>query len=199
MLEWYMANSNYLELLDFTIGLVRSLARKLKVPKDVFDSEAEWERISVRDAFRKFAGEDADRCAEEEALFETVLVEKVEPALPKDHPCILMDYPVRFGAFAQPKPSDPTLVERWEIYIRGVEVANAYGELIDPEEQKKRFSKFRQKRIAAGLSDYPEPTEFLEAIEAGIPPSAGCAMGFDRIVMLLFGSCRIDDVSFPLK
>ena len=87
--------------------------------------------------------------------------------------------------------------ERWEIYIRGVEVANAYGELIDPVEQEKRFRKYNQKRRENGLSEYPEATEFLEAIRYGIPASSGCALGFDRIVMLLFGAKSLDEVTYP--
>lgn len=198
MLEWYMANSNYREMLDFTIALVRHLAKELNVSAELCDVAQEWELIPVREAFRKFAGEDADLCAEEEARFETVLVEKVEPNLPKDKPCVLIDYPIRFGAFARPKPEDPTLAERWEIYIHGVEVANAYGELIDPVEQESRFLKYNKKRAENGFAEYPEATEFLEAIRYGIPPSSGCALGFDRIVMLLFGAKTLADVAFPL-
>lgn len=198
MLEWYMADSNYREMLDFTIALIRHLAQELRVPDEVCNVAQEWQLLSVRDAFRDLAGEDADRCAEEEALFETVLVEKVEPNLPKDKPCVLIDYPIRFGAFARPKPEDPTLAERWEIYIHGVEVANAYGELVDPVEQEARFLKYNRKRAENGFSEYPEAAEFLDAIRFGIPASSGCALGFDRIVMLLFGAKTLADVSFPL-
>jgi lysyl-tRNA synthetase class 2 len=103
MLEWYMAHTDYMELLEFTKGLFRHLATALKVPESVFNPHPEWEIISVREAFRRFAGEDADKCAETESLFEQVLVEKVEPSLPQNIPCVLIDYPVRFGAFARKK------------------------------------------------------------------------------------------------
>jgi len=198
MLEWYMVGADYREMLDFTIGLIRCLAEKLEVPESVCDVSRDWEIIPVREAFREFAGADADQCAEEESLFETVLVEKVEPNLPKDRPCVLIDYPVRFGAFARPKKEDPTLAERWEIYIHGVEIANAYGELIDPVEQEARFRKYNAKRKENGLSEYPEAAAFLEAIRYGIPESSGCALGFDRIVMLLFGASTLTEVAFPL-
>ena len=114
------------------------------------------EIIPVREAFRRFANEDADRCAEEDARFEFVLVDRIEPALPKDRPCVLMDYPVRFGAFARPKASDPTLAERWEIYMGGLELANAYGELIDPQIQRARFRQFAETRKKMNLAEYPE-------------------------------------------
>ena len=175
-----------------------SLLRVVDPAGEVCDVSGEWQIFSVRDAFRAFADEDADRCAEEEARFETVLVEQVEPKLPKDVPCVLIDYPIRFGAFARPKAEDPTLAERWEIYIHGVEIANAYGELTDPEEQERRFLRCNRKRVESGLPAYPEATEFLEGIRAGIPASSGCALGFDRIVMLLFGAKTLAEVSFPL-
>ena len=127
-----------------------------------------------------------------------VLVDKVEPKLPKDRPCVLIDYPVRFGAFARPKPSDPTLVERWEIYLGGLELANTYGELIDAAIQRERFARFSETRRQQGLAEYPEPVAFLEAIDRGFPPCAGSAMGFDRLVMLLTDHTDINEISFPL-
>ena len=197
MLEWYMVHTDYLQLLDFTRGLFRHLANALQVPETIFNPHKDWEIISVREAFRKFAGEDADKCGETESLFEQVLVEKVEPSLPRDVPCVLIDYPIRFGAFARKKAEDPTLAERWEVYYNGIELGNAYGELVDAEEQIRRFKEYAVKRKQCGLTEYPEPTEFLEAIRAGIPDSAGCAIGFDRLVMVLSGKDDIADVTFP--
>lgn len=192
-----MVHTDYLQLLEFTKGLFRHLATALNVPENVFNPHKEWEVISVRDAFRIFAGENADKCAETESLFEQVLVEKVEPALPREIPCVLIDYPIRFGAFARKKAEDPTLAERWEVYCNGIELGNAYGELVDAEEQIRRFHEYAEKRKLCGLTEYPEPTEFLDAIRSGIPESAGCAVGFDRLVMLLAGKNDIADVTFP--
>lgn len=204
MLEWYMAHTDYLQLLDFTCALVRSTALAvngsglIRYRGEEIDLNAPWEPISVRDAFRRFADKDADEAAREEGLFELILTESVEPALPKDRPCVMMDYPERFGAFARPKPEDATLVERWEIYIGGVELANAYGELTDPKIQMQRFQSFADTRKRNHLKSYPEPTAFLEAIRHGMPDSAGCALGFDRLVMLLFGADSLAEVSYPL-
>ena len=203
MLEYYMAGADYLELLDFTKSFLASIcsdlhgSHRFHFGNDTVDID-KLEIISVRDAFRKFADEDADRCAKEESRFELVLVDKVEPSLPKDRPCVLMDYPVRFGAFARPKPSDPTLVERWELYMGGIELANAYGELIDPAIQRARFRRFAETRKKMNLAEYPEPAAFLEAIDAGLPPCSGAALGFDRLVMLLTDKQDIAEVSFPL-
>ena len=203
MLEYYMTGADYLELLDFTRGFLASIcsdlygSHRFRFGENTIDID-KLEIIPVREAFRRFANEDADRCAEEDARFEFVLVDRIEPALPKDRPCVLMDYPVRFGAFARPKASDPTLAERWEIYMGGLELANAYGELIDPQIQRARFRQFAETRKKMNLAEYPEPTAFLEAIDAGIPPCAGAALGFDRLVMLLADKQDISEVAFPI-
>lgn len=204
MLEFYLANADYLQLLDELRSILIDAAKEVNgEPTTLFrgskiDFSAEWEIISVRDAFRRFAGESADKAAETEALFEQILTEQVEPALPKDRPCVLIDYPIRFGAFARAKATDPTLVERWELYVGGVELANTYGELTDPVVQRQRFELFRKKRASLGMAEYPQPEAFLSALDCGMPPSAGSALGFDRLVMLLAGKERISDVAFPL-
>ena len=203
MLEFYQVGADYLELLDFTHSFLLSVCRGLHGDSSfVFNGQKisleKLEVIPVREAFRRFAGKDADRCAEEDGLFEMVLVDSVEPALPKDRPCVLIDYPVRFGAFARPKASDSSLVERWEIYLGGIELANTYGELIDPAIQRERFRRFAETRRRMNLTEYPEAAAFLEAIDRGLPECAGSALGFDRLVMLLSGRADIADVSFPL-
>lgn len=203
MLEFYQVGADYLQLLDFTQSFLLSVCRGIHGDSSFrFNGEIisleKLEIIPVREAFRRFAGKSADQCAEEEGLFELVLVDQVEPKLPKDRPCVLIDYPVRFGAFARPKPADPSLVERWEIYLGGIELANTYGELIDPKIQRERFERFSQTRREQHLAEYPEPTAFLEAIDHGFPPCAGSALGFDRLVMLLTDHPDIADISFPL-
>lgn len=203
MLEFYQTGADYLQLLEFTQSFLLSVCRGIHGDSSFrFNGETisleKLEIIPVRDAFRRFAGKSADQCAEEEGLFELVLVDQVEPKLPKDRPCVLIDYPVRFGAFARPKPAAPSLVERWEIYLGGIELANTYGELIDPKIQRERFERFSQTRREQHLAEYPEPTAFLEAIDHGFPPCAGSALGFDRLVMLLTDHPDIADISFPL-
>ncbi|MBO4633546.1 MAG: EF-P lysine aminoacylase GenX [Lentisphaeria bacterium] len=203
MLEFYQTGADYLELLDFTQSFLLKICRGLR-GESSFRYQGETisleklEIIPVREAFQRFAGRNADRCAEEEGVFEMVLVDQVEPNLPKDRPCVLIDYPVRFGAFARPKESDPTLVERWEIYLGGLELANTYGELIDPQIQRERFRRFAETRKQQNLAEYPEPEAFLEAIDRGFPSCAGSALGFDRLVMLLTDHSDIADISFPL-
>ena len=122
MLEFYMAHADYLELLDTIRAIIIEAAvactggTKIKSRGYEVELGGEWPLLPVREAFRTFAGVSADEVAEQESLFEEILVEKVEPNLPKDRPCVLIDYPGRFGAFARAKASDPTLAERWEVY-----------------------------------------------------------------------------------
>ena len=204
MLEFYMAHADYLELLETIRAIITEAAIACtggtKIKSRGFEVElgGEWIMLPVREAFRTFAGVSADEVAEQESLFEEILVEKVEPNLPKDRPCVLIDYPIRFGAFARAKASDPTLAERWEVYVAGVELANTYGELIDPVVQRERFAAARATRKRLGLTEYPEPTAFLDAIDRGMPPAAGSALGFDRLVMLLAGADSLSEIDFPL-
>lgn len=203
MLEYYEAHSDYMTLLDHTFSFIRQAALDLYGKEEIIYNGKKIlldrpEILSVREAFQKFAGKDADECAGEDALFEMVLVDKVEPNLPQERLCVLLDYPVRFGAFARPKESDPSLVERWEIYGGGLELANAYGELIDPVIQRERFEAFSLTRKKMGLREYPQAEAFLESIDHGIPPSAGAALGLDRLVMLLTDHQDIGEVAFPL-
>ena len=204
MLEFYMAHADYLELLAVIREIIIEAAVKCtggtKIKSRGYEVElgGEWTLLPVREAFRRYANVSADEVAEQESLFEEILVEKVEPNLPKDRPCVLIDYPVRFGAFARAKASDPTLAERWEVYVAGVELANTYGELIDPVVQRERFAAARATRKRLGLTEYPEPTAFLDAIDRGMPPAAGSALGFDRLVMLLAGADSLSEIDFPL-
>jgi lysyl-tRNA synthetase class 2 len=154
--------------------------------------------LSVREAFAKFADlspEDALRAN----CYEETLVGEVEPRLPRDVPVALLDYPAELAAFARLRADDPTLAERWEVYVGGVELANAYSELTDPAEYRRRFAKFAADRRRRGGVDYPEAHAFHAAMADGMPAAAGCALGLDRLVMLLLGADRIDEIAFPAE
>ena len=117
----------------------------------------------------------------------------VEPQLGLTRPVFLYDYPVACAALARRKPDNPSLVERFELYIDGLELANAFSELTDPLEQRERFAADEKRRRAAGKRPYPLPDNFLNELSA-MPEAAGIALGLDRLVMLLTGAERIDDV-----
>ncbi len=204
MLEYYAVRWNYMELLDFTKRFIVSAANEVNGTSVIhyrgmeIDLADEWLILPVREAFERYAPESADKAAETESRFEILLTEYVEPNLPKDRPCVMIDYPTRFGAFARAKESDPTLAERWEVYVGGVELANAYGELCDPVIQRERFMKFAQTRKEYGLTEYPVAERFLDDMDCGMPPCAGSALGVDRLVMLLRGAESLSEIAFPL-
>ena len=198
MLEWYRAGAGHLDVLVDAKALMIHIAREaiggtvLSLGRMKVDLAGEWIFRTVADAFSEYAGWnplrkfDADR-------FDLDMVDKVEPALPKDRPVVLGDYPAEVAALARRKPSDPRVAERWELYIRGVELANAFGELTDQAEQRARFEKCAAERGAAGKPVYPIDEKFLACL-SGMPQSAGVALGVDRLVMLLAGLDSLDRV-----
>lgn len=129
-----------------------------------------------------------------EDLFFRIFLEKIEPFLGCGAPTVLYDYPVSMAALARPKPEDPRLAERFELYVCGLELANAFGELTDPRSQRSRFEADCAKKRALYGCEYPIDEDFLAALEAGMPDSAGIALGLDRLVMLATGASRIEDV-----
>ena len=151
-----------------------------------------WERITVADAFQRFAGWDPT-AAYDEDRFNEDLVNKVEPRLAKDVPTVLTDYPAEAAALARRKPGNPRVAERWELYIGGLELANAYSELTDPAEQRARFEACAAARRALGKEVYPLDEDFLAAL-GQLPPCGGIALGVDRLVMLLADAASIEDV-----
>jgi lysyl-tRNA synthetase class 2 len=184
------------------------------------DARGEWQRVSVADAFHRYCGvdllatapdpdkPDAGRLAAEaarigvaphpgddwETLFFRVFLERIEPGLGVGTPTILSDYPVSMAALSRRSPSDPRLAERFEVYVCGLELANAFGELINPAEQRARFIADQARKKALYGYAYPIDEDFLAALEAGLPECAGIALGFDRLVMLATGADDIEEV-----
>jgi lysyl-tRNA synthetase class 2 len=127
-------------------------------------------------------------------LFFRIFLERIEPRLGIGRPTILRDYPVSMAALSRPKASDPRLCERFELYICGLELANAFGELTDAAEQRRRFeADMALKERLYGIR-YPIDEDFMAALAHGLPPSAGIALGMDRLVMLATGAGHIEDV-----
>jgi lysyl-tRNA synthetase class 2 len=192
MLEWYRLQADYLDILRDTEQLVQRVLPNPFIYQGVWiDLSMPWSQLTVREAFLKWAGWDpvlnwdANR-------FDEDMVAKVEPALPKDRPCVLIDYPAQAAALARLKPTDPLVAERWEVYIGGLELANAYTELCDPVAQRKRFQCAAEERKKLGKAVYPVDELFLNALEEGLPPCGGIALGVDRLVML---ACDADDIA----
>ena len=125
--------------------------------------------------------------------FDVIMVEEIEPNLGKSQPVFLYDYPASRGALARLKPTDSRYAERFELYIGGLEICNAFSELTDPVEQRARFEREQDHRRQTGKPGYPIPEKFLAALE-NMPAAAGNALGIDRLVMLFTDAKKIDHV-----
>jgi len=179
-----------------------------------------WHRLSMAEAFADYAGIDLlatapdplaperERIAAEarriglsvspsdswEDIVFRIMFDRIESHLGFDRPVILHSWPLAMAALARPDPADPRVAQRFEVYALGVELANAFGELTDPVEQRRRFR--ADQALARDLYGAAPPLDedFLAALEFGLPESAGIALGFDRLVMLLTGAERLDQV-----
>jgi lysyl-tRNA synthetase class 2 len=199
MLEWYRAKADYMDILDETRELLLHCAHKCLgrtwIDKNGvrINLSAEWQIFSVAGLFEKYAGWNP-AVNFDEKRFEADLLSRVEPRLPKDRPVILMDYPAELAALARLKKDDRRLAERWELYLGGIEIANAFSELTDASEQRKRFEDCARKRAVMGAEAYEPDAEFLAALEDGMPECAGIAIGIDRLVMIFAGNDSLDQV-----
>lgn len=184
MLEWYRAEADYDDVLEDVRDLLAAVWPERRIG---------WTVLSVAEAFARHAGwnpiesYDADR-------FDVDMAERVEPALREiGGAVVLKDYPAEAAALARLKPENPRLAERWELYLDGVELANAYSELTDPDEQRRRFETCARQRAALGKPVYPIDETFLVAL-GRMPAAGGAALGVDRLLMLLAGADSLDAV-----
>lgn len=219
MLEWYRAGEPLSRLIEDCADLLVVAARAAKT--DYFtwrdrtaDPFEEPEILTVCEAFERYANidlaamlgdrdalaraaaKDGLRIAESDTwsdLFSKILSEKVEHRLGRGRATVLCDYPLSEAALAQPKASDPRFAERFELYLCGVEVANAFGELSDAAEQRRRFEAASALRRTLYGDACPIDEDFLAALKL-MPPASGIALGFDRLVLLALGATRIEQV-----
>jgi lysyl-tRNA synthetase class 2 len=223
LLEWYRAQEPYEALMEDCAALIAEAAqaagaRRLTFRDRIATPFAEPERMTVAQAFARFdrvdllatttadatdraalaaaAGAAGIRVAADDTwadIFSRVLVERIEPNLGIGRPTILYEYPVAEAALARPAAADPRVAERFELYACGVELANAFGELTDPAEQRRRFEAEMAEKARLHGERYPLDEDFLAAL-AAMPAASGIALGFDRLVMLLTGAPRIEQV-----
>jgi lysyl-tRNA synthetase class 2 len=224
MLEWSRAGETYEVLMHDCADILRLAAETVQAKQLTYrgakaDPYLEPERITVAEAFERFAGIDLiasiDRSGETDRerlaeslrsaglrvaqddtwadLFSRVIVDKVEPNLGFGRATILYEYPVAEAALARPTPHDARVAERFELYACGVELANAFGELTDAAEQRRRFTMEMAEKMRVYGETYPLDEDFLKALDI-MPEASGSALGFDRLVMLATGAARIDQV-----
>lgn len=210
MLEWYRAFAGLDAMLEDTERLLRSVAESVSGSTRLFGSAGEvyeldrpFQRITVRDAFAAHAGvkDAADLAHSDEQRYFELFVSLVEPGLAREtRPVFLYQYPANQAALARLSQSDPSVAERFELYVGGVELCNGFDELTCAIEQRSRFDQDSARRAAEGRSVYPIDERFLSALVSGMPRASGNALGFDRLVMLATGARELADVmAFPAR
>ena len=213
MLEWYRSGVGYEAIMADCAALLATLGvDQLRWDGQVCDPRAAPERLTVADAFVRHAGVDLfATMGNAEALsgasgvamhagdtwedvFFRIMFEKIERRLGMGRPTILCEYPISMAALARAKPGDPRVAERFELYVCGVELANAFGELTDPRIQRERLEADMDLKDRLYGVRWPVDEDFLAALDHGLPDCSGIALGFDRLVMLASGAARIEDV-----
>ena len=224
LLEWYRALASYDEIAEDLQSLILHMAVSSRVGLTLhrgghtIDLTPPWEHLTVRDAVQRYAGFDLAATMDQAGLakaaaragvfcpdnapwdeiFFRVLMEKVEPHLGYGKPTFLKDYPAPLAALARVREGEFPVAERFELYIAGVELANAFTELNDPVLQAERFEEERTLRKKMGFPVFEADPAYLAALRAGLPPTGGIAVGIDRLVMVLLGAKDVRSVlAFP--
>lgn len=203
MVEWYRTFAGFEQMIAETEALIVALAGpSVKVGGRSIALSPPFERLPIATAFARHARlseDDALRLAvDDEERFFRVMIDEVEPALAEGPPVVLVDWPASQASLARKKAGDPRVAERFEIMIGGVELCNGFHELVDPREQRARFEHDQRERAARGLPVYPIDERFVAALEEGMPPSSGNALGLDRLIAMCLGVSNIGDVmTFP--
>ncbi len=218
MIEWYRTQADYTDIMQDCVHLLQNCAKAANIRQYSYknlkcDPFKAAERLTVCAAFDQYANiqledylEDTEgfrkkisktglHTAKDDAwddLFFRVMDEKIEPYLGRDRPTFLCDYPISMASLSKPKDDDPRFAERFELYICGIELANAFSELTDATEQRKRYEIEMAEKERLYGERYPLDEEFIEALAQGLPPSGGIALGIDRLVMLAAG---VDDIN----
>jgi lysyl-tRNA synthetase class 2 len=220
MLEWYRPGATLNDLIAETAALLRAVLPPTVTCRGTTTDLRALERLTLAEAFARHVGADLLATADDapalaaaagvrlrpaeswEDLFFRLLLGRIEPHLGRAHPTFLTHWPAAQAALARRDPADPRVAERFELFVCGIELANAFVELTDPAEQRARFLIDRGRRHALArdashappAQDWPMDEDFLAALAHGMPPSAGIALGFDRLAMIAAGADRIDQV-----
>ncbi len=225
MIEWYRTGTDYRGIMDDTEALVKHVAERVLGKKEItwrgasIDLAQPWERLTVRDAMKAYAHVDLDAALSDKTIlidaaaalghvlpadvswddaFFSVFLNAVEPHLGATQPTFLHEYPISMAALSKPSSRDPRYAERFELYVGGLELANAYTELTDAREQRRRLEEEHALRAHLGRIRYDLDEDFVAALEEGMPEAGGIALGVDRLVMLLLEEEDIRNVTtFP--
>lgn len=190
MIEWYRRDADYLAILSDVERLFCTLSSLFSGDRPFQPiGDRPFKRVTVREVYRRWAGWDPWTEWDQDR-FDLDMATKIEPALKSEGAVFLMDYPPQAASLARLRGD---VAERWEFYVDGLELANCFTELCDPDEQRQRFEAARRERRQLGESDYPIDDEFLSSL-GSIGSAAGVALGVDRLVMTLLGAPSIESV-----
>lgn len=221
MLEWYRVETDYNTAIKDSVNVLLAAIRAVTGTSvatrggSEFDLEGPWEEITMNEAFKRFAGVDAFNRedmldalgakgkrealnADLEEIFFRLYVQSVEPELGRYRPTVVKEFPSFLGTMAKPKDDEPELLERFEIFIGSLELANGFSELTDPDELERRMKKVSLALARDGLSGARVDKEFLEA-SSRLGRCAGVSVGMDRLAMLAMGADTISEVIFPFR
>lgn len=218
MLELYEAYANYHDVMNMLEEMVSQTSQQVlgteesKLGDNTISFKPPWQRLELRQAIIKYCGIDFNKYPDADSLRNEMLKLKIDVDPQKDRgrlidelistfvepnliqPTFLLDYPVDMSPLAKTKPDDDRLVERFEAFAGGMEIANAFTELNDPLEQRRRFQQQQEQRQAEGEETETIDEDFLLALEYGMPPTGGLGVGIDRLVMLLTSQQSIREV-----
>jgi len=222
ILEWYRVGATYTSLMNdcqqLLLAINRSLGHgdKLTYQGVTFDLAGDWEKITVKEAFKKWADIDFDEFLDDqkarkiatgkgytvtdkntwEELYDQIYLNEVEPHLGKIQPTIIYEFPGCLAALSKKKKENPNYAERFEWYIGGLELGDCYTELTDWKEQQRRFDQELKEVQRLGKTMYDYDHDFIDALKAGMPDTSGIAVGVDRLIMLFADTTRIADTLF---
>ena len=211
ILEWYRTDVDYRAIMEDCEKLLRHLTPSLTYQGKRIDIASPWERLTVADAFKTYADVNFDEffthaaeIAEKkgyspgtwEQNYNQIFLNEIEPKLGRGKPTIIYEFPSSMAALAKKKANDPRIAERFEFYIEGLELGDAYSELTDPVEQETRFEREMEEIKKSGKTEYEYDHDFIDALKIGLPACSGIAVGVDRLVMLLADTTDIADTLF---
>ncbi|MBI4975505.1 EF-P lysine aminoacylase GenX [Candidatus Peregrinibacteria bacterium] len=222
MIEWYRQKADYKDLMKDCENLIKSLATKstINYQNHKININKPWERLSTNELFMKYCKIDLTKnrdlktfkkialekkfdtngCKDWDDIFFKIFLNHIEPNLGFKKPTFVYDYPTTQAALAKKKKSNPFFAERFELYIAGVEITNAFSELIDPKEQRQRLQEEQNLRKRLGKTVFDIDEEFLASLKSIRYPSAGIALGIDRLFMILLNKKNMEDtLLFPIK
>jgi lysyl-tRNA synthetase class 2 len=202
MVEWYRVGDDYqagMRLLsDLAAALLHCGPAEILTYREAFQRALQVDPVTASEEELRSLASTSDKSLDRHALLDLLLVTRIESHLGQQQPTILCDYPADQAALARMRPDDPSTAERFELYVNGMELANGYHELLDPAILRERNQTNNSARIADGKYPLPADSRLLAAMDAGLPPCSGCALGFDRLVMAATGAKSLTEViAFP--